>query len=174
MTATGDPSRSNSWKKQLCKTRVTRATRLLHFKQQRVRIAIHEPAHDLLRVPARLAFQPEFLPRPAPVIHRARRERGLERGFIHPRHHQHAFRFRVLHDRGDEAIGVVFELRIHWVGVAEKGMSGNKKPDDSERESSGEEFGALAATTAQGVHEERRARARLSDATNVGNSRRVD
>ena len=53
-------------------------------------------------------------------MHEARLERRAEGALVHPRHHEHAPGGRVLHDRGDEAVGVVFELRLHEEGWSER------------------------------------------------------
>ena len=96
-------------------SRVAGGDVLPNLEKQGVAVAIYKPADDGLRVSAALAFEPRFLPRPAPVMHFAGGERVRDRLFIHPRHHEHTTRRNrrvagFLDNGRDEAVGVVFEI----------------------------------------------------------------
>ena len=97
---------------------------LLDLKEERVAIAVDEPAEDLLRVAARFAFFPELFPRAAPVVHVTRLHGVLERILVHPRHHEYpATGFRaLLHDRGNEAAIVIFKIQLHQIISKVKGI----------------------------------------------------
>ena len=146
---------------------VAGAADLLNLEEERVGVAVLEPAHHLLRVAARLALEPEFLPRPAPVVHEARLQRRAERALVHPGHHEHAPGGRVLHDRGDEAVGVVFELRLHEEGWSERDE--RKRPGDLYlTDRAGRKVRRTVATTEPARC---RLQARLTNATNAKESR---
>jgi len=125
----GRAVRSERLKKTARVAGVARAADLLDFKEQGVCVAIDAPSDHALGVAAGLALEPVFLPGAAPVVHEASVERGLQRGGVHPREHEHAFAFSVLHDGGDETVGIVFECREHELGK----VAGNEKPEDSGR-----------------------------------------
>ena len=94
------------------KTIVAGRADLLDLDQQRVAVAIKRDVFHGLRVAAGLALHPELLARAAPEMGLAGGEGGLERGAVHPRHHQHAPGGLLLDDRGDEAVGVEFQLVV--------------------------------------------------------------
>jgi hypothetical protein len=85
--------------------------RLPHEHQKAVPVAIDAQLDELLHMPRSPALHPERPPRPAPVGHPARLERGADRRLAHPGHHQHLARALVLRDRGDKAVRIVPEAR---------------------------------------------------------------
>ena len=89
---------------------MTRRADLLYLDEQAILIAIHRHPLHMLKVPAGLALQPKTLPRPAPIGAFFRLQSPAQRLFIHPRHHQHLPILMILNDRGDQAIGVVFQV----------------------------------------------------------------
>ena len=89
---------------------VASASGLLYFEEQRVFITVDVPADDALSVAAGFAFEPVFLPRTTPVVHEPGFNCALDRVVIHPRHHQYSLGIRILDNRWDEAVGIVFEL----------------------------------------------------------------
>ena len=92
---------------------VAGATGLLDLEEEGVAVTIGVPAEDFLSVSTRLAFQPIFLARAAPVVHKAIFQSGGEGGFVHPSHHEDPFGVGVLNDGRDESVGVVFEFGLH-------------------------------------------------------------
>ena len=91
-------------------TRVACRARRLDEREQTVGIAVVAQLLELLDVATGLALVPEFLAAARPEPRRALLERETHRFGVHPRHHEHVFGHRVLHDARDEALVVVHEL----------------------------------------------------------------
>lgn len=89
------------------------ASGLFDFEEKGVLVAIDVEADDFLGVAAGFAFEPVLLAGTAPVVHEAGLEGGLERGWVHPGHHEDPLGGCVLDNGGDEAVGVVFQGQIH-------------------------------------------------------------
>ena len=101
---------------------------LLHLKEEGVAITIDEPAQDPLRVAARLAFLPEILTGAAPVVHVAGLHGMLERVLVHPGHHENASAGfgTLLHNRGNQAAVIEFEIQVHLLISERRRFRGKK------------------------------------------------
>src|SRR5579859_5427112 len=72
---------------------------LLDLDQQRITVTIKGDILYGLGVPASFTFHPEFLARAAPEMGAAGLDGSLERGAIHPGHHQYPFVSVILDNR---------------------------------------------------------------------------
>src|SRR4051812_15174927 len=84
---------------------------LLHDEEQGVDVAVVEGVTHVLAVTRRLALAPVLLAAPAPVPHAPRLERAPQGGLVHPGEHEHLTGALLLHDRADQAVGVVLHAR---------------------------------------------------------------
>ena len=84
---------------------------LVHLHEQGISVAVGIEAIHVLHVAGRLALPPECPPRAGPEMAAARAQRRLERLPVHPGDHQHLAGLRLLHDGGDEPVGVPAEIR---------------------------------------------------------------
>ena len=91
---------------------MARRAGLFDLNQQRVAVAIERDVPHLLHVAAAFALHPEFLPRPAPEMRPPGFDGFFERRAVHPRHHQHAAGFLFLHDGGNQAVRVKFQIVV--------------------------------------------------------------
>src|SRR5690606_14226597 len=80
---------------------------LLHLEQQRVAVAVVPGPADELPVARGVALAPHLLARARPEHGPTLLEAHAEGLRVHPRHHQHVPAPDLLHDRGDEPVGVV-------------------------------------------------------------------
>ena len=100
------------------------------LKEEDIAVAIDKPAHDLLGVAAGFAFEPEFFPGPAPVVHETGFEGFLQGFAVHPGKHQDASAGgagirSLLDDGGDEIVGSEFEVEFHSCRSADSGIIRN-------------------------------------------------
>ena len=80
--------------------------RLFHLQEDGVLITIDPDFDHVLCVTRSFPFDPEFLPRSAPIGPAAGLDRGLERVSIHPGQHQDFIRVGILGNRGDQSIRI--------------------------------------------------------------------
>jgi len=79
---------------------------LANFHQHRVLVAINLNIDNSLRVSGRFAFDPQALPRSAPIGRPAGFHRRLQGLSIHPGQHQNLVGFHILGDGGDQAVRI--------------------------------------------------------------------
>lgn len=78
--------------------------------EQGIGVAVVAQVHQALDVAARGALVPELAAAAAPEDGLAALEGERDRRGAHPRHHEHGAVVGVLHDAGDEPVGVVREV----------------------------------------------------------------
>ena len=121
---------------------MARRADLLHLDQQAILIAIQRHSLHVLKVPAGLTLEPKTLARPAPIGAFARLKSPPQRLLIHPSHHQHLPILMVLNDRGDQAIGVVFQvLKKGHGGEFTCGIAGEVEEEGNEGQEGSKEIG---------------------------------
>ena len=85
---------------------------LLDLDQQSIAIAIQRDVFDRLGMAAAFSFHPELLTRAAPKVCFTGGNRFLERGPVHPGHHQNPARTEFLDDSRDQAVGIEFQFVV--------------------------------------------------------------
>ncbi len=120
----------------------------LDAEEQRVVVAVGGGGDDAQAVAAGLALHPELVAGAAPEGDEAGLERLLVAHFVQEAEHQHLAGLRVLHDAGDEAVGLgkvdlwvvrslVFLSFLLLVlvssGMLPRGLSSVKRPAGDER-----------------------------------------
>ena len=82
---------------------------LVDGEQHRVAVAVEPDLDDALGVAGGLALDPVLLARAAPVGPPPGRQGAVQRLVVHPAQHQHLTGAVLLHDGGDEPVGVALE-----------------------------------------------------------------
>src|SRR5277367_1562323 len=90
---------------------VTRAADLVHHQQHGIAVAVQPYRMHPLGVAGGGAFDPLFAAGPREIGALAGLQRARQRLVVHPRDHQHVAAAALLHDRGEQAVGVAFESR---------------------------------------------------------------
>jgi len=89
---------------------------LLDLDQQRIAVAIKSDVFHGLGMSAGLAFHPELLARTAPEMSLAGLQGFLQRGLVHPSHHQDAPGVLLLDDRRNQAVGIELKFFVKGHG----------------------------------------------------------
>lgn len=95
---------------------MARSDELFDLDQHHVAVAIGEDRFHKLKVPAGFAFQRKPSPAAAVGVNFSGLDRLVERFAVHPGHHENLAVGVVLHDQGNQAGGVKFQLvqlRVH-------------------------------------------------------------
>src|SRR5882757_3190054 len=90
---------------------VTGAADLVHHQQHGVTVAVQACRMDPLGVTGGGAFDPLFAAGPREIGALAGLQRAGQRLVVHPRDHQDVAAAALLHDGGEQAVGVAFEAR---------------------------------------------------------------
>src|SRR5436189_6483342 len=85
---------------------------LLDLYEQGVAITIQRDVFDRLGVAAAFSLHPELLTRAAPKVCFASGNRFLERGPVHPGHHENPPRSEFLDDSRDQAVGIELQFVV--------------------------------------------------------------